>query len=351
MGLRAFSIAVIKTKNIRGGLNNIISLGDLVKIVYIVWFRYNRRAELLAQNLGAKIFYIVYGKRGRTLQTLVKYPIQAWRTWLVLRRERPRIIFVQNPPIFCALVAFIYSSCHRARYVIDSHTGAFLLAKWRWSLRLHRWLSRRALATIVHNVDQEKIIETWDCPYCVLGFTPGSYSGREPFPLDRKFNIAVICNVAEDKWLADVFDAAVLLPDVCFYITGDSQRIPKPLLMRKPENCRLTGYLPYGQYVSLLAGANAIMDLHDSDHTLLLGGFEAVSLGKVLITSDWPLLRGYFSLGTVYVRNTAQSILEGVHRVQKEESKLQRDMVRLRDMLEAEWKRQFGLLLRLLREA
>jgi hypothetical protein len=320
-----------------------------MNIVFISWERYNRRSELLAQHLEAKVFFIAYGQKGRLLHTLIKYPIQAWRTWWVLHQERPGIIFVQNPPIFCALVAFFYASWHRARYVIDSHTGAFLFAKWRWSLGLHRWLSRRALATIVHNVDQEKILKTWGCPYCVLGFTPGSYSSKEPFPLDGKFNIAVICSVGEDKWLADVFDAAVLLPDVRFYITGDSKRIPRPLLIRKPENCRLTGFLPYGQYVSLLSGVNAVMDLHDRDHTLLLGGFEAVSLGKPLITSDWPLLRDYFSLGTVYVRNTAQGICEGVRRVQDDPTKLQRDIVLLCKKLELEWERQFGKLLMFLK--
>jgi len=322
-----------------------------LKAVFIVWFRNSRRGDLLAQHLGAKVFFIAYGQRRRLLHTLVKYPIQAWRTWLVLHQERPGIIFVQNPPIFCALVAFLYSSLHRVCYVIDSHTGAFLSPRWRWSLGLHRWLSRRASATLVHNVDQEKIVKTWGCPYIVLGFTPGAHSSKELFPLDGKFNIAVICSVGEDKWLSEVFDAAVLLPDVRFYITGESRRIPRPLLMRKPENCLLTDFLPYEKYTSLLAGANAVMDLHDRDHTLLLGGFEAVSLGRPLITSDWPLLRDFFSQGTVYVSNTAQSICEGVQLVLRDEARLQREISLLRDKLELDWEQQFGRLLLLLKKA
>jgi hypothetical protein len=320
------------------------------KITFIVWARYHRRSELLAQHLGATIHYIYYGRRDQLSQAPVRYFVQALRTWLVLHRERPKIIFVQNPPIFCALVAFFYARCHRARYVIDSHTGAFLSAKWRWSLRLHRWLSRRALATIVHNIDQEKIVKTWGCPYCVIGFTPGSYLSEEPFPLDGKFSVAVITEVGEDEWLAEVVDAAVLLPDVCFYITGDSKRIPWPLLMRKPKNCRLTGYLPYGQYVSLLGGVNVVLALNDLDHTLLMGGFEAVSLGKPLITSDWPILRDYFSLGTVYVRNTQQSICEGVRRAQREQTALRQCILLLREQLQDDWDRQFGELLLLLKE-
>jgi hypothetical protein len=184
----------------------------------------------------------------------------------------------------------------------------------------------------------------------VLGFTPGDYLNKEPFPLDGKFSIAVISDFGEEEPLAGVFDAAVLLPDVCFYITGDSKCVPKPLLMRKPENCRLTGYLPYDQYVGLLRGVDAVMDLVNQDHTLLMGGFEAVSLGKPLITTDWPILRDYFSLGTVHIRNTVEGICEGVRQVQRDLTGLQRDIVLLREKLELDWERQFAELLLLLKE-
>lgn len=312
-----------------------------MKVTFIVWARYHRRSELLAQHLGANIFYIAYGQKGRKLHTLVKYPVQAFKTWPILRRERPDIILVQNPPIFCALLAFFYARLYSAQYVIDSHTGAFISPGWRRFLGLHRWLSRRALATIVHNADQEKIVKSWGCRYCVIGFTPGDYSNEEPFPLDGKFNIAVICDFGSDDPLAEIFDAAAFLPEVKFFVTGDSKRIPKPLLMRKPENCRLTGYISYGQYIGLLRGVDAVMDLVNRDHTLLMGGFEAVSLGKPLITTDWPVLREYFSTGTVHIRNTVEGVCDGVRRMQRDRSRLQREIILLREHLNHEWEHKF----------
>ena len=42
-----------------------------------------------------------------------------------------------------------------------------------------------------------------------------------------------------------------------------------------------------------------------------LGSFEAASLAIPLIVSDWPILRDYFSLGTVHVPNTEEGVCEG----------------------------------------
>ncbi len=226
--------------------------------------------------------------------------------------------------------------------MIDSHTGAFLLPVWRWSLGLHRRLSRRARVTIVHNVDQEEIVKRWGCRYSVLGYIPGDYPTGTTRPLAGQFRIAVVSTFASDEPLAVIFDAAAGIPEVGFYITGDSRRIPRSLLARKPENCHLTGYLTYGQYVGLLRGADAVMDLTSQDHTLLQGGFEAVSVGKPLITSDWPVLKNYFSLGTVHIPNTAYGILEGVRRVQREQDVLQKGILCLREQLQVEWARGFS---------
>jgi glycosyltransferase involved in cell wall biosynthesis len=331
-----------------------------MKITFIAWTRYHRRSELLAQHLGATIHYIQYWQPGKLLQVpvkyltqalkaLVRYPVQTLRTWRVLRRERPDVVFAQNPPIFCVLVSFIYARRYGAQYVIDSHTGAFLSPKWRWSLELHRVLSRRALMTIVHNKSQEKIVNRWGCRYCVLAFTPGDYPAGEHFPFDGQFNVAVISTFEEDEPLDVVFEAAGRLPEVNFYVTGDSKRIAPRLIAKKPDNCRLTGYLSYDRYVGLLRGVDVVIDLTDQDHTLLMGGFEAVSLGKPLITSDWPVLKDYFSLGTVHIPNTVEGVCEGVRRARLGHDTLQRDILRLRDQLENEWRQKLEELQDLLR--
>ena len=311
-------------------------------MIFIAWTRYNRRSDLLAQHLGARMHHLPYGRHGALLQAPLRYLVLAIRTWRILRRERPDVVFVQNPPIFCVLTVWCYAWLHGARYVIDSHTAAFLSPKWRWSLGLHRWLSRRAVTTIVTNRQLRDLVAGWGCHTSVIGFTPASYPAGDAFPLAGSFNVGVVSTGAEDEPLDVVFEAARGLPDVMFYVSGDTRRVDPAVLAHKPANCQLTGYLPYGQYVGLLRGVDVVIDLTTRDHTLLLGAFEAVSLGTPLIISDWPVLRDYFSEGAIHIPNTVEGIRAGVRQAQQERAALRAAIVRLRDQLDRDWTHRFA---------
>ena len=60
------------------------------------------------------------------------------------------------------------------------------------------------------------------------------------------------------------------------------------------------------------------------------GGYEAVSLGKPLITSHWPLLREVFSRGTVHVDNSTESIIAAVRQIQEQPETFRREIAVLR---------------------
>jgi glycosyltransferase involved in cell wall biosynthesis len=321
-----------------------------VKVAVVAWEDYHRRAEILAQHFEASLHFVQYGRAGSLVQAPVRFPLQAWETWRILRRERPDLIVVQNPPFFAVMAVAWYARMAGAMFIIDSHTGAFIAPKWRWSVGWHRALSRRALATIVHNREQGQLVDDWGITYFVIAHTPGEYPPGTPYPFDGAFNVAIVSTGRLEKPLAEIFEAARDLPDVHFYITGSSKHFPPELLAQMPENCHLTGYLPYESYVGLLSGANAVMDLTKRDHTLVMGGFEAVSLKKPLITTDWPVLRDYFSEGTVHIPNTVEGLREGIRYAQQHEEQLQEGMARLHDRLEAEFNRDFAALQQLVEQ-
>jgi glycosyltransferase involved in cell wall biosynthesis len=312
-----------------------------VKITFIVWTHYDRRPELVARQLGAALHYVSYGRRGRVLQAPLRYLVQAARTWNILDAERPDVVFVQNPPIFAPLVVARYARRAGARYVLDSHSGAFLSPKWRWASGLHRRLARGALTTIVQNGPLAEVVCGWGCSVSLLGFTPGEYPHGEAFPLDGAFNVAVISTYGEDEPLDVVWETARRMPDVAFYVTGDARHADQRLLAEKPENCHLTGYLSYERYIGLLRTTGAVIDLTTQDNTLLMGAYEAVALGTPLIVSDWPVLRDYFSRGAVHVPNTVEGLRIGIRRVQHERAALSDEMIALREHLHDEWNRRF----------
>lgn len=316
----------------------------------IAWTSNTRRSDQLARHFGATIHNIAHGRHGQVLRAPTRYAVQARRTWQVLQAERPDVIFVQNPPIFAVLVAALYARRVGARFLIDSHTGAFLSPKWRWSLGLHARLSREAITTIVTNNYLKRLVESWGANAFILGFIPDDYPAGVPYPLPQRFNAAVISTFAPDEPLDVVFDAARRLPEVTFHVTGAPHRLAPALQAARPDNCHLTGFLPYDSYVGLLRGADAIVDLTTRDHTLLMGAFEAMSLGTPLITSNWPILRDYFPRGAVHVPNTVDGVCAGVRQVQRDRDSLRQEVAAMRRQLHVEWTDKYTQLQGLLGE-
>ena len=100
--------------------------------------------------------------------TIYRIYIVSIRTFKILIREKPAIIFVQNPPIIAPLVAYLYTKIRKSKFVIDSHTGALLAPWWKWSLPLHAFLSRRALITIVTNKYLNDMVRAWRAKTFIL---------------------------------------------------------------------------------------------------------------------------------------------------------------------------------------
>ena len=306
-----------------------------MKLSFIAWIDYNRRSEILAEFFGATLHHISFGQRKVKWQIPIRYLVQTFQTLKVLIKERPDIVFVQNPPIVILLPVLPYCFFFGARFIIDSHTGAF--TDFKRTLGLHKWLSKRALTTIVHNTSQEKIIKEWGVPYCILGFFDTEYPEGTPVPMADGFNIAFSCSFAPDEPILEVFQAAKMLPEANIYITGNHKRLDPAKEAQKPSNCHFTGFLDYDEYVGLLRGSDMVMALTTRDETLLSGGFEAVSLEKPLIVSDWPILEQYFSKGSVHVDNSAAGIAQGIRDGIENLPTLKEKIKELRENLNKEW--------------
>jgi glycosyltransferase involved in cell wall biosynthesis len=270
---------------------------------------------------------------------------------MVLIRERPAVVFVQNPPIFAPLVVYLYTKLWGAKYIVDAHTTALLAPVWKWSLPLHAFLSRRAITTLVTNEYLEDLVKAWGAKTFIIADIPTTFPAGKAFSLNGKFSVAVINTFAPDEPIREVLEAAAALPEVQFYITGDPIRARKTFLQDHPNNIRFTGFLPDKEYLGLLQAVQAIMVLTTRDHTMQRGACEAVSLGKPIITSNWPLLKTYFHKGTVHVDNSSQGIREGVLKMQQEAKALEKEILLLQQERRLEWGEKYTSLARLIQDS
>ena len=263
----------------------------------IAWAPYSRRSEVFAKTLDGDLYCVHYLRFQSPLHALPKYVLQAFKTWQILFSKRPQAVHVQNPPFVCGLVVYVYCMLSGAKFVVDHHSAAFG-AIWKKALPMQKFLARQAATNIVTNQHWADIVTSWGGHAIIMGDPFLPLSSDESIELATGFNITFVNTFAADEPLDAVLAAAARTPQVNFYITGNTNRKPASFFEGSPSNVVFTGFLPEQQYVALLKTTDAIMVLTTRNHTLQLGGCEAVSVGQPLITSNWPFFCKVF-LGKV----------------------------------------------------
>ncbi len=312
------------------------------KSLFVVWTDHSQRAETIAADLGAQVYFVYEPRLKRHWAMPLRYLVQGWRTWRLLERERPRVVFVQSPPIFAPLVVAAWcvlrgkTSLSRVRtpYVIDCHTGTFYDPRWRWALSLLRLLSRRAAATLVTNEAAMSLLQRWKVKgiYLVDGL-PALKSAIGTIGSEGEARVAVISTFADVEPIEEVFAAARLLPLVTFYVTGDPQKASTRLLAQKPENVTLTGFLRDGAYSALLKNVHGIVVLTNEPNDLSCAAYEAVTMAKPAVVSDCSENKRWFTRGFVYVSNTPEAIAVGINKMLDEQEILVSEVIAMRSEL------------------
>ncbi len=320
-------------------LNEATIAGEPTKWLAISWAPYSRMSDTFAQEIGCELHCIHYLRFQSPPHAPFKYLLQALKTFTVLLRERPGAVHVQNPPFVSGLVVYFYCLLFGGQFVLHYHSAAFGKI-WDWALPVQKFLARRAATNIVTNQHWAERIRSWGGHALVL-FDPFlDLPAGAPFPTRPGFSVAFVSTFAPDEPVEEVLEAAAALPDIQFYITGDTRKKPASFIKNAPANVTFTGFLdPNDAYPGLLRAVDAVMVLTTRDHTLQLGGCEAVAVGKPLITSDWPYLREVFSKGTVYVTASAESIRQGVLAVQQNYRELVPEILALRRESRQLWDR------------
>jgi glycosyltransferase involved in cell wall biosynthesis len=202
---------------------------------------------------------------------------------------------------------------------------------WRAFIPLMKGIYKSCSLNIAHNDHDAERYRTWGARTEVLGTEVYPYEGFEKGHLESGKNVVVIGTFATDEPTAEIVLAARDISDVHFYFTGPKERAEKKIDIKNlPKNITLTDFLPREKFISLVKAADAALCLVTTDNTMQMGAWEAMSCDTPVILSDWQLLRSTFPKGAVFVRNTKQSIQEGVIRFFKNKYTLKNDIIQLK---------------------
>ena len=288
-------------------------------ITYISWASHCSRSDHTARELGGVSHMVYLGWLGSHPLTVgFKYAGQCWKTWSILRRERPQAVFVMVPPVFAGLTVWFYAVTCRIPFVLDAHTAAYLHPRWAAWQWLQHALARRAATTIVTNEHLAAVVRQAGGRATLVPDVPITFAAVEPLERTAEFLVAVVCSFNYDEPIAEILDAARTLPDVRFMMTGNPRHLAPELKSSLPANVTLTGFIPDTAYAGLLTSADCVMTLTTRDHTMLRGAYEAIYQGTPVIVSDWPLLRSAFDQGAIHVDSSPQAIAEAVRRMARD---------------------------------
>lgn len=312
---------------------------------FITWYPYCRRSDAIAEALGGTSHLVHYLSFKRPLVAPFKYVLQAATTLRILRRERPELVLVAVPPIFAALPVLLHARRNGAHFVVDAHTGLFEHARWRWLLPLSRAVLRRADAVVVTGEHLRQTVASWGARPVVIGDVPVHFGPGVPPSPDARPRVVVVNTFSVDEPVYAVLAAARIVSEVSFFVTGDVRHARPAWLREHPANLVFTGFVSEAEYAGLLRAADVVVVLTLHDHTMQRGGYEAMALGKPLVTSDWGLLRETFSRGTVHVDNTPAALAAGIRRALDERARLGLEMEGLRREREAVFRTRLAELL------
>ncbi len=295
--------------------------GSNGKRIWIVWETQRRSLEM-ARVLGCGLH--VFDHSG-----WLRYPKCLTKTFWVCLRERPDILFVQNPSMILAAFARVLKSVFNFKLVVDRHSS-FRIGKaytTRYDTQpffrlidrsLNRFTVSGADMTIVTNGFLARVVKGLGGKAFVLPDRLPDVSSRGKTALMGRFNILLISSFGRDEPFDAVFEAMELLrdKDVYLYVTGNYKKLASSLRDKKNRNVIFTGFLSDGDFATILFSADAVMALTTSDHTMLCSCYEAVAAGKPLITSKKDVLVDYFK-GACFVENSPEGIRGGIEEVVK----------------------------------
>ena len=122
-------------------------------------------------------------------------------------------------------------------------------------------------------------------------------------------------------------------------------RAPKDIVENTPENVVLTDFLPNDMYAALVKESDVIVCLTKNNNTMQCGGFEALEAQKPLITSNWKVLKDYFSKGTIHINNTSQELVEALKKIRDNLTIYSKEIQTLRNEKRKEWEHNLSILL------
>ncbi|MBI5451176.1 MAG: glycosyltransferase [Gammaproteobacteria bacterium] len=307
--------------------------------LWVTWEKQQRNRSM-SKSLNCELHEIISEHRG----FLRRYIKSSFATFMLYRKERPCVIFAQNPSLILASISILYGKLTKTTVIIDAHNAGIKPFEGRIFILnlLADFIIREADLTIVTNE--------------LLAEYARSKNGRPvilPDPLPdlncsnlvksgarHKIKIFCISSWAIDEPYIEVIAAGQYLDDnIEIFITGNSKGKELKYVHSIPGNVILTGYLDDESYLNRLCDSDLAMVLTLRQDCMVCGAYEAIAAGVPVILSDTPALKSYFENNAIYTQNAAEEIALTINNAVKNLIALKISSEIAKDRVQMKWLR------------
>ncbi len=282
-----------------------------LKIVVIAWTQVSRRSQELARELDAIYYRLdrVDRPKWKIIYCLFRNFI---KTFFWLGYHRPDVVITFHAHPFITLSAFMYAWIFGKKVIPDIHTAGFLDYDYFPADLLSHFLWNHAHRILLHNSEAGKYVaEKYPDLSGKIVILEDPIPHIEVAAQTRdtdKLMCTFICRFSNDEPFREFLEAAKLIPEIDFYITGNVEKIPSLKQEYNQTNIHFTGFLSDSDYFKQLANSDLLIALTTRPYTLMSAGYEALALGKPLIVTDSEALRQYYLDNVMYSENDMESI-------------------------------------------
>lgn len=290
--------------------------------IYIAWIAFQRRQESFKYFFPVDCYYYPIPRCG-FLVKLIFYVKNFVKTFFLLRRMRPKIVFVQvpqTPALFAVMLSrFIFginciviADCHNAmfRFPWLNYPGSKLLLRSSNFILVHNYeIYNKAVSLL----GAGKIFNVPDAPASFASHIFNDFLEKRFFDAPD-FCFVFPASWADDEPIRDLIFAFSMINSARLIITGR----PKLHLIQDidlPENVKIAGYLSNHEFDYLINRCDCIFALTSHDDVQLSVCGEAVGAAKPLICSDTSLLRSMYDDFAVFTLNNPIAFAESVNAV------------------------------------
>ncbi len=295
----------------------------------LCWVPFGFRGDELAEVVGAErvSITVLYGPR---YFAPVRYLALFFRTLFILAQKRPRVVYAQNPPIFCPLTCLLYCRLTGARLVVDHHSiwsvktlaGRSPLA--RGIAFLEQVVSRAADAnTAPHSFWGRMLVKMGARRVLVYhDYVPKNEMRRDE-ALRREMAagplLAISSHGGHPLERLEVEAAAVgreREAGVSLVVSGPTEKLERRFAaLNLPPNVKYAGFLKREVYESLKASADFAINITDEPYTLSHVLFEFVASSLPVISSKEEAVEELFGDTLLYADSTVDDVAEKVGRL------------------------------------